>query len=84
MNPHSPPAVLFQSGDRLFLYSDGIPECFNPELEAYSEERLVQRLKDWRDMPLQDLLARLEQDLRSWRDDDEFSDDLTLLAIEMD
>ena len=54
---------VFKSGDRLFLYSDGIPECFNPGEEAYSEERLLQRLEDWRDMPLQDLMARLEQDL---------------------
>ncbi|MBT5874499.1 MAG: SpoIIE family protein phosphatase [Candidatus Latescibacteria bacterium] len=74
----------FESGDRIFLYSDGIPECFNAAEEPYSEERLLDRLRQWRDMPLQELLKKLEDDLRTWRNDEDFSDDLTLLAIEMD
>ena len=74
----------FHPGDRLYLYSDGITECFNPEMEAYSQERLLERLEEWRDLPLQDMMDRLEGDLRAWREDDEFSDDLTLLVIEMD
>lgn len=76
--------TTFKPGDRLFLYSDGIPECFNPELEAYSQERLLARLEEWRALPLPELLDLLEKDLRDWHGEDDFSDDLTLMAIEME
>ena len=74
----------FKSGDRLFLYSDGIPECFNPDMEAYSQDRLLARLESWRELPLPELLDHLEKDLRTWHGQDDFSDDLTLMAIEME
>lgn len=44
-----PETSPFKSGDRLFLYSDGIPECFNRDMEAYSQERLLARLESWRE-----------------------------------
>ena len=75
--------IAFNPGDRIYLYSDGIPECFSPTMEAYSQERLIDRLKEWRRLPLQETVSALEQDLKTWRGKDEFSDDLTLLAIEM-
>lgn len=75
--------IAFKPGDRIYLYSDGIPECFSPTMEAYSQERLIDRLKEWRLLPLQETVSALEQDLKTWRGKDEFSDDLTLLAIEM-
>ena len=74
----------FKSDDRLFLYSDGITECLNPDLEAYSQERLLARLESWREIPLPELRDRLENDLRTWHGEDEFSDDITLMAIEME
>lgn len=34
--------IDLQRGDRLVLYTDGIPECFNPEREVYGMERLTE------------------------------------------
>ncbi|MBM3262102.1 MAG: SpoIIE family protein phosphatase [candidate division Zixibacteria bacterium] len=75
--------IRFCSGDRLYLYSDGIPDCFSPDMEPYSQDRMVSRLVEWRKKPLEEVTGALEQDLRKWRGRDGFSDDLTLLALEM-
>ncbi len=44
---HIPVAeTKLESGDRLLLYTDGIPERFNTVGEVYGEERLLQRLAE--------------------------------------
>ena len=68
--------------DRFFLYSDGIPECRNPDGEFYSEARLLQFLLDNADHKLGQLVDNLGQELRNWKGDDQFQDDITLLVLE--
>lgn len=69
-------------GDRIFFYSDGIPECIGKDGERFSVNRLIALIDEWRDRPLRDVTADIEQTLRRWRGSDEFEDDITLLAIE--
>ena len=40
-------------------------------------------LEKGRDLPLRELMGRIEQSLRQWNGDDEFEDDITLLAMEI-
>jgi len=70
-------------GDRLILYSDGITECTNKEMEQFSETRLIQTIGKAHNMSLKEMIKKTEQDLRAWRGDDEFQDDVTLLAIQI-
>ena len=72
---------LYQ-GDRLFLYSDGITECHGGNFERFSTDRLMGLLREWKSIPLKELMSGLEQKLRFWRENDEFEDDVTLLGIE--
>lgn len=74
--------LTLHPGDRLFLYSDGIPECTNKHGEHFSVDRLMALLEEWRDRPLRDVMAGIEQTLGRWRGGDEFEDDITLLALE--
>jgi len=74
--------VFLQPGERIILYSDGIPDCTNEEGRAFSTERLMSLFERWQDLPLGDLMERVEGSLREWRGSDEFEDDMTLLAIE--
>ncbi|PWB79638.1 MAG: serine/threonine protein phosphatase [Candidatus Methylomirabilota bacterium] len=74
--------LYLHPGDRLFFYSDGIPDCIGKNGERFSVNRLTAFLEEWRDRPLQDVVAGLEQTLLRWRDSDEFEDDITLLALE--
>ncbi len=74
--------IELNPGDRLFVYSDGITECTNPNMEQYSEELLVRNLEEWRYLPLRETLSKLEQRLNHWKGNGEFNDDISLLAIE--
>jgi sigma-B regulation protein RsbU (phosphoserine phosphatase) len=75
--------VSIEHGDRLLLYSDGVTECKSVQGEAFGEDRMVDYLERWATRPLDELLGGLLAVIRSWRDDTEFEDDLSLLAIEM-
>jgi sigma-B regulation protein RsbU (phosphoserine phosphatase) len=75
-------AFQLNSGDRLFLYSDGVTECLNQKGEQFSEARLVKLLEDNIHLPLRDLLTIVDQSLHLWNGKPDFEDDVTLLAIE--
>jgi len=72
---------LYQ-GDRLFVYSDGITECPNANSDRFSTERLIGLLKEWKSIPLKELIKGIEQKLSFWKGDNMFEDDITLLGIE--
>lgn len=74
--------IELQKGDRLFLYSDGVTECTNEDMEQFSEKRLMNMLKEKKPYSLRDLLADLEKSLYRWKGKSEFYDDITLLAVE--
>jgi len=70
-------------GDRLILYSDGITECSNDENGQFSVERLIGLLEKGQHLPLRELMVSIEGSLRLWKGNNEFEDDMTLLAIEI-
>jgi sigma-B regulation protein RsbU (phosphoserine phosphatase) len=72
------------SKGRLFLYSDGITECENAEGEQFSEQRLLELLYDNRNLPLDEVTAMVGNVLKDWNGDDNYQDDVTLLALEWD
>lgn len=72
----------FRQGDRLFVYSDGITECVNENRQQFSVKRLTKLLDECQELPLKDLMRKLEDALRNWKGNDKFEDDITLLAME--
>ncbi|MEJ2616168.1 MAG: PP2C family protein-serine/threonine phosphatase, partial [Ignavibacteriaceae bacterium] len=44
--PYTGQSLKLEKGDKLFLYTDGIPEAMNPEEEEYSDERMFEFFKD--------------------------------------
>jgi len=69
-------------GERLILYSDGVTDCTNQDGQEFSAERLTDLLQEWQELPLRNLMEKLQNSLREWRGSDEFDDDISLLAIE--
>jgi serine phosphatase RsbU (regulator of sigma subunit) len=51
--------------------------------EAFGEDRLLAFLDQKKALPIDALLARLLEEVRSWRGQTEFGDDLSLLGIEI-
>ena len=70
-------------GDRLYLYSDGIPEATKADEEQFGEERLGELLTDLLSEDVEDTLDMVVDRVRAWCDKGEFDDDVTLLALEM-
>ena len=74
--------VPFEPGDRLVLYSDGVPECTNQRDEEFGDERLVHCLAGAARQPMDLMLNNLERQLERWRGSSDFDDDVSLLAVE--
>jgi sigma-B regulation protein RsbU (phosphoserine phosphatase) len=70
-------------GDRFLLYSDGVTECMSPEGEPFGEQRLLENLFHASCVPLEKLLEGLDREMKAWAGDGNFSDDVSLLAIEV-
>jgi serine phosphatase RsbU (regulator of sigma subunit)/AmiR/NasT family two-component response regulator len=74
--------VRLDPGDRLFLYSDGLVECRNPDMTPYSEDRLVAMIRQTRSAPLADAVTAMDSQIVQWRASRDFDDDICLQAIE--
>jgi len=75
-------AVRLSPGDRLYLYSDGIPEAMTPGGEPFGTARLVAALARGRGEPLAGSVAGLEADVRGWCGAAAPRDDMSVLAVE--
>ena len=65
-------------GDSIALYTDGVTESFNSEGEEFGEERLTEALRRTRELPSQDLLAAVVDDVRKFSPGEQY-DDITLI-----
>jgi sigma-B regulation protein RsbU (phosphoserine phosphatase) len=75
--------VTLEPGDRLFLYSDGIPECTSGSRELFTVARFMEFIAASAPLPLDKLIQGLEEGLIKWRGGEEFDDDISLLALEI-
>ncbi|HEY9595010.1 MAG TPA: SpoIIE family protein phosphatase [Spirochaetia bacterium] len=74
--------VTLAPGDRLFLYSDGVVDCTNPEGVRFSSTRLVEHITAGADTTLPRLMGALRDALVSWRGSESFADDVSLICVE--
>jgi sigma-B regulation protein RsbU (phosphoserine phosphatase) len=66
-----------KSGDKIFLYSDGVPEAMNNKKEMFEENRLLQSIEK----PFSNVNT-LYDDVKSFTGNIPLSDDLTIVMIE--
>jgi sigma-B regulation protein RsbU (phosphoserine phosphatase) len=74
--------LQLEIGDRFFIYSDGVTECMNSDNQQFSELRFLSLLEKYNDLSLDTLLKKIGIELRTWRNEMPFDDDVTLLAFE--
>lgn len=75
-------SVQLEVGDRLFLYTDGVPEATNANSELYGSERLCQCLNRNKDTTPEVLLKRVKGDVDLFVGDVPQFDDITMLCLE--
>ena len=68
-------------GDRLFVYTDGVPEAINEKVEAYGTERLCEKLNALKNVSQQQTLESVLRDIRNFAGAAEQFDDITMLGI---
>ena len=76
-------SIRLAAGDRLYLYSDGVPEAMDRDGEEFGYARLLQSIGRGRSVPLQEDVAALLGEIERWRGDANAQDDIAILAVEV-
>jgi sigma-B regulation protein RsbU (phosphoserine phosphatase) len=75
--------VELRPGDVLAVFTDGVPEAQNPAEEEFGEERLKTLLGSLVDLPVEEMSARISQELKDWIRDAAQYDDLTYVLMKV-
>ncbi len=74
-------SLTLNAGDALFLYTDGVTEATDAELQLYGEERLLAALNARRDCAPRELLPAIRAELDAFVGDAPQFDDITMLSL---
>ena len=80
--PYAQGRTAFEPGDRLVLMTDGITEATNLQREEFGEDRLIQLLRENKDLPAVDLQAVLLEAVASFAGQP-LQDDATLMIVSL-
>ncbi len=64
--PFSGQNSIMQSGDKLFLYTDGIPEAMNENEEEYSDEKMFNFFQNHAESSAKDFIDDLVNDVKDY------------------
>ena len=74
--------LTLSPGDRLFLYTDGVPEATNAENKLYGEDRLLAFMNQNKSMVATELLPTLKANIDEFVGDAPQFDDITMLMFD--
>lgn len=75
--------LMLSSGDRLYLYTDGVAEATNSNNELYGTERMLAALNRCKEGSPEELLHHIKEDVDSFVGEAPQFDDITMLALEL-
>ena len=70
-------------GDRLYLYSDGIPEALDAELEEYGDERMMELMHRCKDESIDDSVVTICDEILKWCRVNGPKDDISVIGVEL-
>jgi sigma-B regulation protein RsbU (phosphoserine phosphatase) len=71
------------AGDRLYLYSDGVPEAMDPAGRQFGDARLLDAIGRGRFELLREAVGILLGDVARWHGSERAQDDVSILAVEV-
>ncbi|MBR5755069.1 MAG: serine/threonine-protein phosphatase [Erysipelotrichaceae bacterium] len=74
--------IDMKKGDKLFLYTDGIPEAVDIGNRQFGIDRLVQSLNEVKGSDVEDILRHVKSSVSKYVGEAEQFDDLTMLCLE--
>jgi sigma-B regulation protein RsbU (phosphoserine phosphatase) len=75
-------SLQLEPGDRIYLYSDGVPEAMDKDQEAYGEDKMAACLDGGRGEALETSVASLLSAVEAWCRPKGPLDDVTILGVE--
>jgi len=79
--PYTGQKSIINSGDKLFLYTDGIPEAMNENEEEYSDEKMIFFFKSHSENTAEEFISALVKDVKGYTGAAPQSDDITALYL---
>ncbi|MGA9295547.1 MAG: PP2C family protein-serine/threonine phosphatase [Ignavibacteriaceae bacterium] len=80
--PYTGQSLKLEKGDKLFLYTDGIPEAMNPDEEEYSDDRMFNFFKNNSGLSSEEFIDAIVKDVKEHVGTANQSDDITCLILE--
>ena len=74
--------ITLNKGDRLFLYTDGVPEATNAQNELYGEDRLLNFMNENLVVDATELLPALKKNIDEFVGEAPQFDDITMLSFD--
>ena len=74
--------IQLSPGDKLFVYTDGVPEAQDPDGNMFKVERMIDALNEDPDASLEQILGAVRGDINKFEREAEQFDDLTMLCLE--
>jgi sigma-B regulation protein RsbU (phosphoserine phosphatase) len=76
-------ALSLATGDRLLLYSDGVPEAMDAHLEQLTNQRMLEELDNSREHSLNDQVSHVKAIVHEWCKPKGPLDDVSILLVEI-
>ncbi|MBR6229486.1 MAG: SpoIIE family protein phosphatase, partial [Eubacterium sp.] len=74
--------IKLEKGSKLFIYTDGVPEATNADLELFGMDRTLEALNSVKEGGAEDVLMAVDRDVYKFVQKAEQFDDLTMLCLE--
>ena len=81
--PYNDEEIFLEKGDKLFIYTDGVPEATNSFNELFTVGRMVDALNEYCEGTPQEILESMHKSVNEFVGDRTQFDDLTMLCVEL-
>lgn len=75
--------MTLNKGDKLFLYTDGLPEAMNADNQMFKIERAIKTLNKCKEKSPEEILSSMSKEVNKFVGDAPQFDDLTMMCIEI-
>jgi sigma-B regulation protein RsbU (phosphoserine phosphatase) len=75
--------LALNTGDVLIVFTDGVTEALNPADEEFGEDSLKDLLRTVGPLPIEEMSARIAEELKNWIQDAAQYDDLTFVLMKV-
>ncbi len=77
-------SLLLHSGDKIFIYTDGITEYTNQSNEPFGEQRLLHIISEMKNNTLEEIHTKVKEELTMFSSSFSPQDDITLFSLQLD